>query len=253
MDRLIFNAAATIAEQAQNRQKMTNELANLSTIGFKKSYDQALRSLKSEGDGFDTRYQVRLYERDLIQLTPGTLIATGRPMDIALEDAAVLGVQAPNGELAFTRRGDLRVNAQGLLENGAGHVVLGANGPITIPQGFDVRINTDGSVYASDPAQAGPQAGQLIDQLIMRDARSSPLMRREDGLFKVFGQPDGADIPQGETLPRLVAQALEGSNVNAIEAMTRMIDHSRTFELQIRAIKEAKSLDESGASMMRQS
>jgi len=88
---------------------------------------------------------------------------------------------------------------------------------------------------------------------VMRDASATQLARREDGLFQVFGQPRGADIPQGATLPRLVAQVLEGSNVNAIEAMAKMIDHSRTFELQIRAIKEAKSLDESGASMMRQS
>jgi flagellar basal-body rod protein FlgF len=78
-----------------------------------------------------------------------------------------------------------------------------------------------------------------------------PLGRRQDGLYKIDGQPDGTDIPTGNTLPKLIPQALEGSNVSAVEAMTRLIDHSRSFETQIRIIKETKSLDESGSSMMK--
>ena len=63
--------------------------------------------------------------------------------------------------------------------------------------------------------------------------------------------PVPADIPAGNTPPRVIPQALEGSNVSAIEAMTRLIDQSRSFETQIRIIKETKTLDESGASMMK--
>ena len=62
---------------------------------------------------------------------------------------------------------------------------------------------------------------------------------------------DGTDIALGGTVPKLIPKALEGSNVSAIEAMTRLIDQSRSFETQIRIIKEMKSLDESGASMMK--
>ena len=51
----------------------------------------------------------------------------------------------------------------------------------------------------------------------------------------------------------MISQAIEGSNVSAIESMTKMIDHARTFESQIRIIKEAKDLDGSGATMMRHS
>ena len=69
----------------------------------------------------------------------------------------------------------------------------------------------------------------LIDQLRLRDANNVPLGRRQDGLYKVDGQPDGTDIPAGNTLPKLIPQALEGSNVSAIEAMTRLIDQSRAF------------------------
>jgi flagellar basal-body rod protein FlgF len=189
--------------------------------------------------------------RDLIRMDPGPVMATGRPMDVAMAGSTVLTVQAPNGDLAFTRRGDMKVNIQGQLENGSGHLVLGEGGPITIPPGLLVSVNPDGSIYARDPAQVGPAADVLIDRLRLRDTSGVSLGRRADGLFKVSEKPDGTDIALTEQLPQVIPQALEGSNVSAIEAMTRLIDHSRSFETQIRVIKEMKGLDESGASMMK--
>jgi flagellar basal-body rod protein FlgF len=251
MDRLVFTSNATIKEQATARQVLVNDLANVSTVGFKSSYDVALQSVKVEGPGFDSRYQATAVARDQIRLTPGPVMATGRPMDIALAEKSVLTVQAPNGDLAFTRRGDLKVNPQGQLENGSGHLVLGNGGPIAVPPGMEVSINPDGTIFARDPAQTGAAASVLIDQLRLRDASEVKLGRRQDGLFKVDGQADGTDIALGGTVPKLIPKALEGSNVSAIEAMTRLIDQSRSFETQIRIIKEMKSLDESGASMMK--
>ena len=178
-------------------------------------------------------------------------MATGRPLDVALAGTAVLTVQAPNGDQAFTRRGDLKVNIQGQLENGSGHLVLGEAGPIAIPPGLLVRINPDGSIYARDPAQVGAAADVLVGQLRLRDTTGVSLARRDDGLFKVSEKPDGTDIALTNTLPKVIPQALEGSNVRAIEAMTRLIDQSRSFETQIRIIKEMKGLDESGSSMMK--
>jgi flagellar basal-body rod protein FlgF len=251
MDRLVFTSNATIKEQATARQVLVNDLANVSTVGFKSSYDVALQSVKVEGAGFDTRYQAQSMVRDLIRMDPGPVMATGRPMDVAMAGSTVLTVQAPNGDLAFTRRGDMKVNIQGQLENGSGHLVLGEGGPITIPPGLLVSVNPDGTIYARDPAQVGPAADVLIDRLRLRDTSGVSLGRRADGLFKVSEKPDGTDIALTEQLPQVIPQALEGSNVSAIEAMTRLIDHSRSFETQIRIIKEMKGLDESGASMMK--
>ena len=253
MDRLVFNAAAIVANQAISRQMHTNELANLSTTGFKASYDVAMQSVKTNGSGFDTRYQPELVEKDLIKMTPGPLMVTGNPLDVAMQDATVLGVQAPNGDLAFTRRGDLRVNASGVLETGDGNIVRGEDGPITMPPGFHFSINRDGSIYASDPTQAGVQTEQLIGKLLLRDSSATPLRRREDGLFRVDKMPMGSDIPATEKTPSLISQTLEGSNINAIDAMTKMIFYARTFETQIRVIKDAKEIDSSGATMIRQS
>ena len=251
MDRLVFTSNATIKEQATARQVLVNDLANVSTVGFKSSYDVALKSIKVEGSGFDSRFQAQAVSRDLIRMQPGAIMATGRPLDIAMAEKAVLTVQTASGDLAFTRRGDLKINPQGQLENGSGHLVMGNGGPVSVPPGMMVSINPDGTIYAKDPAQVGAAPSVLIDQLRLRDASNVPLGRRQDGLYKVDGQPDGTDIPAGNTLPKLIPQALEGSNVSAVEAMTRLIDHSRSFETQIRIIKETKSLDESGSSMMK--
>ena len=251
MDRLVFTSNATIKEMATARQVLVNDLANVSTVGFKSSYDVALKTVKVEGAGFDSRYQAQAVARDQIRLTPGPVMATGRPLDIAMAETAVMTVQAPNGDIAFTRRGDLKVNPQGQLENGSGHLVLGNGGPIAVPPGMMVSINADGTVYAKDPTQPATAPSVLIDQLRLRDGSEAKLGRRQDGLFKIDGQPDGTDIALGNTPPRLIPQALEGSNVSAIEAMTRLIDQSRSFETQIRIIKETKALDESGASMMK--
>ena len=251
MDRLVFTSNATIKEQSTARQVLVNDLANVSTVGFKSSFDVALQSVKVKGAGFESRFQAQTVSRDLIRMDPGPVMATGRPMDVALAGTAVLTVQAPNGDLAFTRRGDLKVNIQGQLENGSGHLVLGEAGPITIPPGLTVNVNPDGSVYARDPAQVGPAIDVLIDRLRLRDVKGVSLGRREDGLFKVSEKPDGTDIALEDSLPKVIPQALEGSNVSAITAMTRLIDHSRSFETQIRIIKEMKGLDESGASMMK--
>lgn len=251
MDRLAFNAAAAINEQRLSRQMTTNELANVSTVGFKRSYEVAMRSVKVDGPGFSTRLQPQSVSKDVIQLTPGAMMATGNPMDVAMNDSTVLGVSAPNGELAFTRRGDLRVNTNGVLENSARHVVRGQGGEaITIPPGLEVSINADGTVYAIDRAQVGVAQSILIDRMLMRDATNTPLERREDGLFGPVGKR-GLDIVDGPVAPSLTARALEGSNVNAMVVMVKLMDQSRSFEHQVRNIKESKTVDESGATMMK--
>lgn len=252
MDKLIYGPAAAITEQSVIRQGLVNELANVATVGFKRSYEIALRAVKVEGEGFDTRHQPRAQLLNRVLLAPGPVMVTGRALDIAMDSATVLGVRAPNGELAFTRRGDLRTNAEGVLETGAGHAVQGDAGPITVPPGFVVRISADGQVFASDPAQAGAVPNEPIGQLLLRDASATPLARRPDGLFRVANETrPGSDFQNGDQLPSLIPQALEGSNVSAVGVMTQLIDHARTFEAQIRVVKEMKDLDASGVSLMK--
>mgnify|MGYP000005520070 CR=1 FL=1 len=164
MDRLAFNAAATINEMRMARQQLSHEMANMNTNGFKKSYEVALIAHKASGQGFDSRFQPLAVPTDLIQLRPGPLIATGRELDVLLNGNSVMGVTAENGELAFTRRGDLRVNTSGALENGLGQLIRNdEGGNVTIPAGFMARIADDGTVFiASRPEEDVPNGEDTL-------------------------------------------------------------------------------------------
>ena len=141
MDKLVFTALNTLSAQRFERQSITNELANLSTVGFKKSYETALETIKVSGSGFDSRFLSRIVEADIINMKPGTPMATGRSLDLMMNDATVLGVQAEDGALAFTRRGDLRINDAGFVETGGGELVLEAGGaPLSVPPGSQVSF-----------------------------------------------------------------------------------------------------------------
>jgi flagellar basal-body rod protein FlgF len=148
----------------------------------------------------------------------------------------------------------LRVSAKGILETGNGHAVRGqGGGPITIPPGFKATINTDGSIYAENPSTVGVAAPVLIDRLLLRDADGVKLSRRVDGLFAIEGQPVGTDLPATTNLLSVNPKCLEGSNVNALSVMVRLMDLSRSFEMNVNVIKQSKDSDESGATMMRNS
>lgn len=252
MDRLAFTSLKAINEQRVTREALTNELANVSTVGFKRSFDAALRTVKITGPGFDSRLMPVNVFNDRINLEPGVRMATGRKLDIALDGDTVMGVTAKNGDLAFIRRGDLKVNPEGVLEVGDGLAVRGPDGPINVPPGLDIEIASDGSIFARDP-NVPNQAPQPVGQLLLRDASETVLGRRSDGLFKAYGEnvtPEG-DFPSGPKPASLTSGALEGSNVSPITGMVKLIDHSRTFETQIRIIKESRDLDQSGSSMLR--
>ena len=252
MDRLSFNAMAAINEDRLIRQQLANDIANVNTTGFKRAFEATMQPHKAVGEGFDSRLQPRLYTSDKVDLSAGPRIVTGRELDIALNHQTVLGVMGSNNELAFTRRGDLRVNAQGTLETGSGHVVMSEDGgPITVPPGFRINFGADGTLYATDPNQPAPAAEQPIGRLLLRDASQVALFKRNDGLFRVEGQAPGTDFATGPEPVSLTPGALEGSSVNPMATMVKLIEQSRAFEHQVRLIKEAKSNDESGASMMR--
>jgi flagellar basal-body rod protein FlgF len=252
MDSLAFNAVAAINEQRVARQMATNEMANATTVGFKRSFESSVRAIQVDGPGLKTRFQPQSFTEDFISMKAGPVMVTGNEMDVSLSAHSVMGVTAPDGTLAFTRRGDLRVNAAGALETGNGNVVRAqSGGALTVPQGVKVTINSDGSVYGIDPAQAGTVAPVLIANIMLRDASTTPLQRREDGLFAVAGAPKGQDITPGPIKPGLTSGAVEGSNVNAIGVMVKMMDQARSFEMQVNMIKESKTCDESGATMMK--
>ena len=136
MDRLVFTANMAMSEYRLDRQNMTHELANVSTPGFKKAFQLANRAIRTEGDGFDTRYLPRAVTSPLIDLAPGPRIVTNKPLDIAMDNKTVLPVLAENGDIAWTRRGDMALDPEGFLRTQEGYLVLDESlQPIQLPQG----------------------------------------------------------------------------------------------------------------------
>ena len=89
-------------------------------------------------------------------------------------------MQAPNEQVAFTRRGDLLIDQAGLIATTNGHVVLGeGGGPLTAPVGQQIAITDDGTVTATDPnlPDAPPT---IVGNLLLRDSTGVRMVRRND-------------------------------------------------------------------------
>jgi flagellar basal-body rod protein FlgF len=251
MDKLAYTALSAMQGQGIVRAAITNELSNVSTVGFKKSFQTASVAVKIDGPGHESRFQPGLQISDLINLTPGTPISTGRALDVSMNGSTVLGVQTPAGDIAYTRRGDLRVSTTGVLENAEGELIMGEGGPISVPVGNLITISPDGTVFAQTPTDP-EDAAVAIGQLMLRDASQTPLVRREDGLFEAHTAAlKGKDFPTGPEPVSVMPGMLEGSNVNPVGTMIKMLDFSRQFEMQLKLVKETQSIDEAGSTMMR--
>ena len=244
MDRLV-NTALTAMRAAMSRQStIANNLANANTTGFRAEIANASTAWIN-GQTFNTRAQAA--EQVLgADMKEGSAKATGNPLDVAIDGDALLAVQATDGSEAYTRRGDLKLSDSGLLTTGDGLPVIGNSGPITLPPFDSISIAHDGTI-AIVPQGGDAALPQQIDQLKLASPTGSQIAKGLDGLFReVHGGILPTD-PQGSVMPG----ALEGSNVNATEALVQMIEASRSWENQVKMIDTAKQIDDGGASLMR--
>ena len=139
-----------------------------------------------------------------IDLAPGARQLTGRALDVAMDNKTVLGVLSENGELAWTRRGDLRQGPEGFIQTGEGYLVVDDSGaPLQLPLGsMKYQIANDGTISAIDPSNLEAGAEQIA-RLGIKDASTTDLARREDGLFRPMNNTeDGFDFEAGPSRPR---------------------------------------------------
>lgn len=220
----LLSMTSTGAQRIMQAQAINaNNLANASTDGFRAELVHLM-----EGETEDT-----FISRP--DFSPGSVRTTGRPLDVSVNGAGWLAVIGADGLEAYTRRGDLHVDALGLLRNGAGQQVLGNNGPVALPPFESLEIAADGTI-SIQPLGQSPNTMAVVDRLKLALPEQELLQRGEDGLMR---------LPEGETAPadasvRLISGSLENSNVNAIEAMVRMIDLARQFEAQVQLMKSSQ-------------
>ena len=241
MDRLIYTAM-TGANAAQYRQQLlANNLANASTPGFRAEL-ATFRAVPVRGDGSSTRVfalEATAGHSD----APGSITNTGRNLDVAARGNSYFAVLGLDGTEAYTRAGALEVDANGTVVNPLGLPMLGDGGPIVAPANAQIDVGEDGTVTGRVSGQAPQALGRL--KLVTPD-QENRLQRSEDGLFR---GPLGDPLP-ADANARLQSGALEGSNVNPIEAMVGMIAVARQFEVQMRMLQNGETNDKTAAQLL---
>ncbi|MEJ2764172.1 flagellar basal-body rod protein FlgF [Photobacterium sp. MCCC 1A19761] len=247
MDRSLYLAMSGAKQDMYGLQLHANNLANVRTTGFRADLAQA-RSMQAYGEGLPTRV-FSMTERPGQDMSQGSVMTTGRDLDVAVEGDGWLTVLDPTGQEAYTRAGHLKIDQTGMLQNSSGHLMMGeSGGPIFIPLPISkIEVGKDGTISVL-PQGAPPEAMEVIDRLKLVRPDHADLRKDANGLFKSKTPNQVFDADAGVTL---LKGALEGSNVNAVGEMTSMIDLQRHFEMQVKLMKTAEEMDAASSSLLR--
>ncbi len=235
MDRMLY-IAMTGAQQNMHAQAVNNHnLANANTHGFRQALNYAYTE-PMRGPVFDSRDYVQ-FASEAIDFSPGTLQSTGRDLDVAIQGNGFFVVEALDGTLGLTRGGSFHLDAQGVLRNESGLPVMGEGGQIAIPPAESISIGGDGTLSIR-PLGNNPQALAALDRLMLVNPELDTLDRGADGLLR---DREGQEIPPDANV-RVLSGMLETSNVNTAAALTRMIELSRQYEMNVQMMKTSSEL-----------
>jgi flagellar basal-body rod protein FlgF len=241
IDRFAFTAMTGAKHAMGQLASTTHNMANLQTPGFREMLSM-FRAVPVDGASADSRAFV-VDSTPGADWTPGSVSPTGNPLDVAIKDQGLFVVRRGDGQEAYTRSGKFHLDAQGFLVTTAGLNVLDDQGSeIQIPEGSeDIQILANGTVRVTLP-------GQMFDTTVARLKLVNPmphsLERLSDGLFgstEELEASDDVNVLQG---------SIEGSNVNAAQAMVQMIAQNRLFDLNIRLIQAAEQNSKTAGTLM---
>lgn len=242
MDRIIYTTMTGANAAAQRQAVLSHNLANVTTTGFRAELS-TFRSVPLEGQGSSTRVFGLDATSGHLQ-TAGPAISTGKSTDLMARGNAWFAVQGLDGMEAYTRSGALEVTADGQLVTANGLPVLTDGGaPVDLPANASVSFGADGTIVATLDGQDPINVGRL--KMVTPEVQQS-LTRGDDGLFRAT---NGEELP-ADANATLVAGALEGSNVNAVEAMVGMIAASRQFEQQMKLLTTAENNDKTASQLL---
>lgn len=245
MDRMLYVAMSGAKQNMLAQAINSNNLANISTTGFRADLAAARSMPLFGGTGHPTRVY-SMTEKPGIDFKQGAMSTTGRDLDIAVAGKGFIAVQAADGSEAYTRAGDLKTDNAGVLQTGAGHIVLGDGGPIIIPEAAKVDIGKDGTISITQIGDAGG-GSIVIDRIKLVNPDVKELKRNEQGLFVL---KSGLDAEVDDDVS-VVSGTIETSNVNAAAALVNMIELARQFEMQIKMLKTAEENNAQAAQMMK--
>lgn len=233
MDRMIYIAMSGAKQAMEQQASVAHNMANVGTAGFRAQINN-FRAVPVTGAEAATRAFV-VASTPGADMRAGPITETGRALDVAIKGDGWLAVQMPDGSEAYTRVGNLQVGADGQLLTMDTRPVVGEAGALVVPPGSAVMISKDGIVTArgaGDPVTGAAEVGRL--KLV--NPAAADLVRGDDGMFRVR---EGVAAPVADPAVMLMTGALEGSNVNPVEAMVDMIANARRFEMQMKAVQSA--------------
>jgi flagellar basal-body rod protein FlgF len=233
VDRLVYLAMSGAKAMFERQAQVAHNLANASTAGYR-AETTAFRALPVIGPGAGTRAFVTESSTGT-DFSLGPMRETGRNLDVSVDGKGFLAVRAADGSEAYTRDGNLQLGPGGVLQTRNGlNVLTDGGGTIAIPPDNTITIGRDGTVSAI-PLVGIPNTSTALGRIKLVNPDEKTLTRSADGLFRVEGgRPAAADARV-----YLASGMVEGSNVNAVEAIVSIISLSRQFDTQVRLMQTA--------------
>ncbi len=226
----IYAAAAGMSAQQAQLDAISNDIANVSTTGYKSERLGFRDLVYSAEQGQPVGAGAATIDLGRTQ-AEGSLTQTGDPLSVAIVGPGYIQVRRADGSVGLTRAGQLAIDAKGAIVTQGGERL---QPPLTVPQGTDpskIAIAADGTVTAG---------GAKIGQISVVDVPApGGLLSVGDNLFAPTAASGAPAAVKGSTLQQ---GALESSNVDLAAAMVNMIDAQRGYELASRAIKTQDQL-----------
>ena len=211
---------------------IAHNMANVNTSGYKRHVSQFSRELSrmsGDNEGHVPSGEIKI--KGAIDFTQGSLVGTGRPLDIALSGNGFLALETPDGPL-YTRNGVFHVNRLGRLVDMSGRMVAGAGGPINIPAGVSegsISISEDGTV-SSGAAELGRL--KIVDFGVDQD--------------KLIGAGENCFIAPATVRPTAADSVTvrqgyqENSNVKLTGELVDLISVSRLYETNMNVMRKRR-------------
>jgi flagellar basal-body rod protein FlgG len=227
----IYQAAAGAIMQQARLDTLSNNLANVNTIGFKADvpifrFDAGTQPEQSDPGSLPKLSPYVSPVDFATNFSSGALRKTGNPLDVAIVGDGFFEVRTPDG-LQYTRKGRLSIDAEGVLCTSDGFAVMGQGGAIEI-NGSRVDISETGEVSVD---------GDVVDTLRIVDFEK-PYQMRKAGAAQFVPSEANAN-PRTAQNVRVAQGAVEASNVDTLRTMTEMIEALRVFESYQKVIRAA--------------
>lgn len=240
---------------AQDKQLTTisNNLSNVGTVGFKRDRavfeDLMYQTERQPGgqanqnnelpSGLQLGTGVRVVSTQK-EFTPGELKVTDQALDVAIDGRGFIQVLQPDGDLAYTRNGQLQINGEGELVTNSGLLVEPG---IVVPEdASQINISEDGIVSAHFEGDPAPQE---IGQIQLADFINPSGLESIGGNLYTETVASGAPVvgaPAQEGMGSLKQGMLENSNVDIVQEMVDMISTQRAYEMNSKVVSSADQM-----------